>query len=78
MQPPHSPHPGWKWKVQLLQQSKCGKPEVPAAHLGSMTLIPSLLGTQTRRHGSWISTIQLRAQVPPARDKSSGLGHKWA
>lgn len=67
MQPPHSPHPGWK--VQLLQQSKCGKPEVPAAHLGSMTLIPSLLGTQTRRPQTRVLDIHHPAESSGASGK---------
>lgn len=36
-----------------MQQSKCGRPEVPAAHLGmSMEFIPSLPGMRSRR--TWV------------------------
>lgn len=56
----HQAPPGWRRRVQLLQQGKCGKPEVPTAHLGTMALITSLPGTRTR--GMWILDLHHAAE----------------
>lgn len=52
--------PGWRRRVQLLQKGKCVKPEAPTAHLGTMALITSLPGTQTR--GMWILDLHHAAE----------------
>lgn len=52
--------PSGRRRVQLLQQGKCRKPEVPAAHLGSMALITSLPGTGTRE--TWLLDLHHAAE----------------
>lgn len=54
-------------RVQLSQVGKCGKPEVPAARLGSMALFPSRPSTRTRE--MWVLDLHHPAECSGASSK---------